>query len=410
MNMVKNGEFFMIKEMRKNGMYITQIADELGRDPKTVRKWLKEEVPTEYKRTNNKPRKLDPYKDYVMQRMKEGCINSVVILDEIKAMGYSGGITILRGFMHQYRPIVNSKVTERFETSPGKQAQVDWGQFTVDWEGKKKRIYAFVMVLGYSRMMYAEFTEDEKLDTLMECHLRAMEYFGGITETCLYDNMKTVVKGVDEKGELIFNNRFASFASHHGFIPRRCRPYRARTKGKVESGVKYIKKNFWPRVTSFTGMHDLNTQVQTWLNNVANKRVHGTTHEIPEERWKVEKLKSMNTIPFEILFTYSRKVSNDLFVSYEGNMYSVPVEYAGHTIQIRDQKNGIIHLYNETGQLIAQHTKSTGKHQVIKDKKHFEGLRTADDKTVPQPMPKLVQTPTPEVTERPLRAYDELAS
>ncbi|MBA4544728.1 IS21 family transposase [Thermoactinomyces daqus] len=142
------------------------------------------------------------------------------------------------------RKSTGQRPVQRFETPPGNQAQVDWGQFTVNWGGKKKRIYAFVMVLGYSRMMYLEFTENERLETLMGCHVRAMEYFGGRTETCLYDNMKTVVTGLDESGHIVWNERFAGFATHHGFTLKRCAPYRAQTKGKVENGIGYVRKNF----------------------------------------------------------------------------------------------------------------------------------------------------------------------
>ncbi|GAA4718398.1 DDE-type integrase/transposase/recombinase [Brevibacillus fulvus] len=176
--MVKNGEFFVIKDMRQKGMTITQISNELGRDRKTIRKWLIEPEAKSYKRKPSEKTILEPFKNYIRQRMQEGCLNAVVLLEEIKAQGYSGGITTLRMFMKPIRPTVVSKATERFETPPGKQAQVDWGTFRVDWMGQKKRIYAFVMILGYSRMMYVEFTEDEKLETLKGCHIRAMEYFG----------------------------------------------------------------------------------------------------------------------------------------------------------------------------------------------------------------------------------------
>nr|WP_134687432.1 IS21 family transposase [Brevibacillus migulae] len=279
--MVKNGELFVIKDMKRKGMTITQISKELGRDRKAIRKWLKESEARSYKRKSISSGVLDPFKNYIRGRMQEGCLNAIVLWDEIKQQGYSGGITILRQFMQPLRPTVISKATERFETLPGKQAQVDWGTFRVDWMGEKKRVYAFVMILGYSRMMYVEFIEDEKLETIMGCHVRAMDYFGGITETCLYDNMKTVVNGQDERGQVIWNERFAGFAAHHGFILQRCRPYRARTKGKVEDGVGYIRKNFWPRVRTFTGLNDLNLQVRHWLDTVANVRVHGTTHEVP---------------------------------------------------------------------------------------------------------------------------------
>ncbi|WP_217362230.1 DDE-type integrase/transposase/recombinase [Cohnella herbarum] len=118
------------------------------------------------------------------------------------------------------------------------------------------------MVLGYSRMLYVEFTENERLDTLMGCHLRVIQYFSDRTQTCLYDNMKTVVSGLDAQGEVVWNERFTKFANQHGFVLRRCRPYRARTKGKVESGVKYVRRNFWPRVQTFTDLHDLNLSKQ----------------------------------------------------------------------------------------------------------------------------------------------------
>nr|WP_232345193.1 DDE-type integrase/transposase/recombinase [Paenactinomyces guangxiensis] len=124
----------------------------------------------------------------------------------------------------------------------GKQAQVDWGQFTVNWNGKKKRIYAFVMVLGYSRMMYLEFTENERLETLMGCHVRAMEYFGGRTETCLYDNMKTVVTGLDEGGHIVWNERFASFATHHGFTLKRCARIGRKPRVRWKTGLATSKK------------------------------------------------------------------------------------------------------------------------------------------------------------------------
>jgi transposase len=403
--MIQNGECFMIREMKQKGMNITQIADELGRDRKTVRKWL-EKKPEGYQRTTTKPGKLDPFQDYIRQRMEEGCLNAVVLFDEIKAKGYTGKETLLRNFMRPLRPAVATKATERFETPPGKQAQVDWGQVTVDWDGKKKRLYAFVMVLGYSRMMYVEFTEDERLDTLMGCHLRAMQYFGGRTETCLYDNMKTVVRGLDEKGEVVWNDRFAAFAHHHGFQLRRCQPYRARTKGKVENGVGYVKKNFWPRVRSFTGLHDLNLQARLWMDRVANVRIHGTTHEKPGDRWRDEGLEWFNLTPFEQVERHVRRVSNDALVSFEANRYSVPHAYIGQVIHVQDDKNGTLHFYHGDEE-IAHHDKQTGKHQAVINREHFKGIRKTSHQKVRQPHPRLVSEPAPDVTERSLSFYDQ---
>lgn len=404
--MIKNGEHFMIKEMYQKGMNISQIANELGRDRKTIRSWLQETETKAYTRQPAiKPCLLEPYKVYVKRRMEEGCLNAVILFDEIKAQGYSGKTTMLRYFMSPLRPVVISQATERYETPPGQQAQVDWGLFKVKWNGAYKRIYAFVMVLGYSRMMYVEFTENERLEALMGCHLRAMQYFGGRTETCLYDNMKTVVSGQDAQGEVMWNERFAKFANHHGFILRRCRPYRARTKGKVESGVKYVRKNFWPRVQTFTDLHDLNVQVRVWLDQIANVRIHGTTHEVPQERWQHEALKPFNLVRFESIYRHERKVSSDCLISYDAHRYSVPYRYVGYTVEIQDQNNGLIRIYFGED-LIAEHVKAIGRHQVVTNKKHFEGIRTTGASKAATPMPLMVPKTIPEVVTRDLSVYD----
>lgn len=406
--MVKNGEFFVIKEMRLKGMSITQIAEETGRDRKTIRKWLLKETPESYPARKPRPSKLDPFKDFIRTRMAEGCQNARIIFEEIKARGYTGKDTILRDFMKPLRPHFRSKATVRYETKPGQQAQVDWGHFRANVNGKQKRLYAFVMVLGYSRMMYVEFTEDEKLETLIGCHLRAWQYFGGVPQSCLYDNMKTVVSGRDENGRVIWNERFARFSSHYGCKLLSCKPYRARTKGKVENGVGYLRKNFWPRIGTFTGLQDLNEQVRHWLDTVANCRIHGTTHQMPNERWKEEDLQPLNHVPFAVVDRHYRKVMSDAYVSFEANRYSVPWEHIGRVVEIQDEKNGVLRFYCN-GHLIAEHPKQWGRHQTVSIKKHFEGIRTSTSKPVPQPIPRYMANSTPEVLERSLTAYEELA-
>ncbi|MDQ6420480.1 IS21 family transposase [Paenibacillus sp. LHD-117] len=396
-----------MKDMLQRGMNITQIAEELGRDRKTVRKWLEQDQPGSYQERKPVTGKLDGYKDYIRSRMAEGCLNARVMLDEIRERGYIGSITILRIFMQPLRPVVQSKATERFETQPGQQAQVDWGHFRIEHDGSFKRLYAFVKVLGYSRAMYVEFTEDERLETLMGCHIRAFEYFGGITQTCLYDNMKTVVTGHDENGEVVWNERFARFAKHYGFVLRRCKPYRARTKGKVENGVGYVRKNFWPRVRTFSGLQDLNSKVRHWLDTVANRRLHGTTFQVPLELWKEENLQPVTEISFAYADRLHRKVSADCYVSYEANRYSVPFTYVGTIVEVQDEKNGTLRFYCG-GALIAEHPKSLARHQIISNKKHFEGIRTAASRPVGEPTPRYVPNAAPEVLERPLSAYDAL--
>lgn len=310
--MISCEEYFMIRDLKSKGLTNKQIADQIGIDRKTVGTWLKMNTLPSYERKTNKESKLEPYKAYVLQRMNEGCVNSVVLYDEIVDLGYQGKMTILREFMKPHREKALIKASIRYETPPGKQAQVDWGEFYGQLPDKTfKKIYAFIMILGYSRDYYLEFTENSKFDTLIGCHERAFSYFGGVPESILYDNMKTVVAHSHKKGVEKWNQRFLRFAEHHSFTPVRHRPYLPRSKGKVERGVSYIRGNFWPRVKSFSDLADLNEQAKVWLDTKCNVRIHKTTRKIPMEALKDENLKPMNLEPFLASDCLPRKVYND---------------------------------------------------------------------------------------------------
>lgn len=289
--MLQSEEFFMIRDLKSKGMNITQIAQELDLDRKTVRRWLRSDELPAYRKKPQYESKLGDYKKYIVERMNQGCINAMIIFDEIKAMGYQGRMTILRDFMKPHREQVRGKASIRFETQPGKQAQVDWGEFRLLKEdGTFLKVHAFIMIMGHSRKQYVEFTENEQIDTLIGCHERAFAFFGGVPETILYDNMKTVVKHSRQTGTNKWNEKFLSFARHQDFSPLRCRPYHPRTKGKVENGVKYLRKNFWPRIRIVSSLSDLNEAVRYWLDTVCNVRLHQTTREIPAEAFLREKL------------------------------------------------------------------------------------------------------------------------
>lgn len=281
--MTRSEEYMMMKILRAQGWSIKDIAAELNCDRKTVRKWLNSNELPQYKRNTKPLSKLDSFKDYIVKRMNEGCFNAVVIFDEIVDMGYLGKMTILRDFMRTHREPARAKASIRFETPPGKQAQVDWGEVAaVDLGDQIHKFYAFVMIMGHSRYEYVEFTENMKLDTLIGCHERAFKFFGGIPETIVYDNMRTVVNRGKKSGNEKWNKKFFHFALHHGFTLHRCRPYLPRSKGKVENGVKYVKQNFWPRVRTITGLADLNRQTLQWLDQTCNVRIHQTTREQPK--------------------------------------------------------------------------------------------------------------------------------
>lgn len=283
-------EYFMeIQILRKQGKGIRQIAIEMGLSRNTVRKYLRTRKPPKYQLNQKRPSKLDPYKAFLQERInnaKPHLIPATVLHQEIKDLGYQGGITILRGWVRREKKQAETvEKIVRFETPPGHQAQVDW---TVLGKG----LYAFVMILGYSRCAYVEFVQSTNEESLMRCHQNAFEYFGGICKEYLYDNMKTVVVQRDKYGPSKhgFQKSFWDFSKHWGFIPRLCRPYRAKTKGKVERFIGYLKRSFYyPLVTKQDhDIHSLNYEVKKWLSEVANKRWITELNSTPQLRFVEE--------------------------------------------------------------------------------------------------------------------------
>ncbi len=239
----------MIKELYRNGVSISDIARRTGRDRKTIRRILQRPLkatPTLRRPRKRRARKLDPYIPYLEQRIQDGVLNAEKRFTEIQAKGYPGGRSQGKAFVQPFRQR-QPTVTVRLETAPGEQAQVDWGHFGfLAQDGRQRRLYGFVMTLGWSRAMYLEFTVSADIAWFLRCHLHAFRYFGGMPRHLLYDNLKSVVLDRDPDGTMHWNPRYLDFADLLGLTPRVCQPYRAQTTGKVESGIKYVRYNFWP--------------------------------------------------------------------------------------------------------------------------------------------------------------------
>lgn len=286
-----------IKILYKQGKSLRTIAGEVGVSVNTVRKYLKHDGTPKYKVRIAMVTKLAPYKDYLSNRVKSAHplpLPGTVLFQEIKGQGYKGGITQLRDYLRSIKPAPEPEKLIRFETPPGKQMQVDW----IEFRKGKNPLSAFVATLGFSRASYIEFVSNEKLPTLIECHKRAFDYFGGVPEEVLYDNMKTVILDRDTYGPGIhrFNKGMLDFAGHYCFRLKVCRPYRAKTKGKVERFNRYLRYSFYnPLVTRLKtsglvlDMDTANVEVLKWMRDNANLRVHGTTGEVPNERLKLER-------------------------------------------------------------------------------------------------------------------------
>ena len=359
-----------IRQLREKGLYYKQIGEELGVDPRTAAKYCGDEAETEGKIA--RPGILDEYKEFIVTRMGEGVTNAVVMQRELRARGYKGSISTLRAFMAPLRDDYGSVPVMRYETASGEQMQMDWGEFgKIFHQGRMRKLHCFVATLGYSRYMYIEFTVSESLATLVDCHRRAFEYFGGFTKAILYDNMPTIVQGTSQ-GERIINSRFREFAEMMGFTPRFCRIRRAQTKGKVERGIKYVRHNFWQGL-KFTDLDNLNRQARRWLLLEANVRIHGTTHRMPREMLYEENLISLiDTVPFIIAADPRHKVSRDCLVSYDSSKYSVPWRYANKEVAVIECGTEM-RIFCE-GELIAEHEKAPEKHSVVMKPEHYAGI------------------------------------
>lgn len=282
-----------IAELKRQGLSIQAISAIRGFDRKTIRRYLREpDAKPVYKPRPKPPSILDPHKPYLQERLQAGVWNARVLLRELRERGYQGGYTLLTDWLRPQRQAAGAVAVRRFETPPGQQAQVDWGHLgSIMMDGKEHKLWCFTFTLGYSRMLIASAAVDQKLGTLLRMHEEAFRQLGGVPKEILYDRMRTVWQAVNERGEIVWNPVFLDFARYWGFTPRLCRPYRAQTKGKVESGVKYVRRNFLCGLQGREpgGLEDLQGELKQWLWAVANERVHGTTHECVSTRWQAER-------------------------------------------------------------------------------------------------------------------------
>jgi len=362
---LKVEEWIRVREMARQGVSLSEISRQTGHDRKTIRRVLSGEEPRLVRRPA-KPRgsKLDPFRDYLLARLDQGCTNGAVLLEEIVALGYQGRSTVLGDFLAPLRQERRrqQEVTVRFETGPGKQAQVDWADFGRIWdegEGRWRKLYAFVFTLGYSRAQYVEFTTGLDMERFLACHQGAFVALG-IPQEVLYDNLKTAILGRRQDGSPIFPGRFLDFALYYGFTPKFCRPYRARTKGKVERAVGYVRQNLWVRVAAEVGagqltLAGLNERARAWTQSVANERVHATHGQVVSLRYAEEEglLTKLGTrAPYDTSYRSLRRVGRDGRLSYRGRLYQLGLSHALRPVQVEESLEGSVRFRAPDGALL----------------------------------------------------------
>ncbi len=351
-----------------------KIAKLLHIHRNTVTAAIAAEQPPIYER-ESRGSKLDPYKPIIQNLLKATPDLSAVRIQEIlEGEGYQGKITVLKEYVHQVRPQFKPvEAFVRMTYQPGEYGQIDWAEMPdrVLHQGLPCKVYAFVMVLCYSRQLYVEFSLATQQSDFLNCHQNALRSFEGCPKTNVYDNLSSVVltrHGTD----VTFNESFLAFAGHYCFAPKACWPYRPNEKGVVERPIDYLKRNFWAGRT-FRDFDDLVAQGRDWLAR-ANQRIHGTLKQRPCDRYSYERsyLTSLPTAPLNTDWVLFPRVTKDCVVRVATNDYSVPWRLARQPVEVRVDAQRV-RVYHQ-GQLAAEHARSYGKYGQILDLKHYEGL------------------------------------
>ncbi len=361
--------------MHRSGLTQRAIARKLGVSRNTVKKYIDNpDLAFEEPCRRSRKSRLDPYTDNIKAWIEEDSdYTATWIYDRLSNMGFTGSYEIVKRRVRRIKEKRNKVAYMRFETEPGYQAQVDFGEFQVTMpDGGVKKLYLFSMILGYSRKIYAELIERCDLPTFLDCHIHAFECFGGVPDQILYDRMKNVYIG-KIAGRKKFNDTLVGFALHYGFMPEVAPAYAAWVKGKIERPYSFIREGFW-RGYGFICMNTANRALWEWLDK-KELRVHGTTREVVRDRFCREK-PHLNIPPpqaFDTSYRVCRNVYKDCTVRFEGNSYVVPHNLVGKQVVLRVKDSTMRIFHND--RLVVTYAIPGEKGRLVQDKRFYEALR-----------------------------------
>ena len=381
--------------LRRRGWHVKAIARELGVARNTVRAWVRrgEGAP---RPGTGRPRVLERHEAWVRERYLAGVRNGDVLRQELAERGIEVSLRTVERCIKPIREEVaaRDRASVRFETAPGQQMQIDFGEKWVDIGGERAKAFVFVATLGYSRRSFVRVCPGLRQRHWLAGLDEALRHFGGVPQTCLVDNAKALV--LRWQGDRpIFHPEFEAFCRHWGMTPRACRPYRARTKGKVERSVGYGKSNALGRL-SFVSWEALEAHLVWWMREVADVRVHGTTHERPIDRFAREAaaLGPIGEHPAYLhVRRFERRVTGDCRIELDTNRYSVPYWLVGRTVEVQLDTDELIARYR--GEVVARHAVAAGRHVVVEDSRHLDGL-----------VRRINASPVPSELARPLADYE----
>jgi transposase len=365
--------FCQIKDLHDNqGLNAVQIAATLSLDPRTVAYWLRQE---RFRPRKAAPRtsKLDPFKAQIVQMLEKYPYSAAQVFQRLREQGFDGGYSLVKAYVRTVRPQRQSAfLTLAF--APGECAQVDWGSFgSVPVGQTSRRLSFFVMVLCYSRMLYVEFTVSQTMEHFLACHQHALEFFGGVPQKVMVDNLKSAVLKRALGQAPVFNPKYAAFAEHYGFRIVPCNVGKGNEKGRVENAVGYVKKNFLAGldISDFSVLAPAATH---WLDTVANVRLHGETRQKPTDLWQRDKssLHALPLHPFDIATVSQVRASRQFRITLDTNRYSVPAHFAGHALTLKTYPDRLC-LYHQD-KLIARHIRSYDRYGDFEDPDHPKPL------------------------------------
>ncbi len=355
----------------RQGLSITQTAQALGLHPETVSKWSRRER-YEQRAPAKRGSQLDPYKGLIIRWLEAHSLSAQQIFQRLREAGYRGGLTIVNMYVRRIRP-PKRKAFLKLTFAPGECAQIDWGEYgSVGVGSTRRRLSFFVMVQCYSRQMYVEFTVSQTMEHFLGCQERAFAVLGVPTKI-MVDNLKSAVLRRLTGMAPVFNPRYVDYARHHSFEISPCNVAAGNEKGRVESGVGYVKKNFL-NGTEFTDFSAVNPAVQAWLNETSNVREHGETHRRPVDLFVEERgfLRNANPNPYDLARVIPLRASSQFRITLDTNRYSVPAEFANLRLTVKAYPERIC-IYHQD-RLIARHLRSFDRHQDIEDPDHPKAL------------------------------------
>ena len=402
--------------LHRQGWGTKKIAEALRISRNTVRKYLRQ---GEWKPCRKAPKasRLAGLSDWLRERFRRHSGNADVVRQELeKELGIRVSLRTVERSVEPWRREmkVEREATIRYETAPGRQMQIDFGEKKVEIGGEYVRVHIFTATLGYSRRQYVQAFRSETQSSWFEGIESALRYFGGVPQEVLVDNAKALVTHNDRaSGELLLNEKFKALATYWGFQIRTCAPYRARTKGKVERYVGYGKNNgLAGRI--FDSWEELESHITTWLREVSDPHTVSTTGESPLKRFerdeKAELRHLPNKAPFHQIRECVRKVSRDATVELDTNRYSVPWKHIGEEVRVQVVGGEVIVSSLQGGYELGRHTENKGRHQRIVRSEHLEGIVSVSRLVSTKEPDNVLNEESPEKEgelTRPLSRYEE---